>query len=102
MTDLDRIAALLSEVSETHHTVYRITDGEDADWATFYADWLVRLSELPDLLGTTPPRSEVTALLVRLDLEYAVQAPDEPWQRWYAQRLVEGLAPAEASPRRAR
>ena len=89
MADLDRIAALLSEVSETHHTVYRITDGADDDWATFYADWLVRLSELPEALGTTPVRSELTAMLVRLDREYAEQSPDEPWQRWYAQRLAE-------------
>jgi hypothetical protein len=28
-----RIAALLHEVGEAHHTVYRITDGEDPDWA---------------------------------------------------------------------
>ena len=45
-----RIAELLHEAAETHHRVYRITDGEDADWASWYADWLIRLSELPDLL----------------------------------------------------
>jgi hypothetical protein len=35
MADVERIAGLLSEVSETHHTVYRITDGTDPDWASF-------------------------------------------------------------------
>jgi hypothetical protein len=92
VADLDRIAGLLTEVSETHHTVYRITDGDDPDWASFYADWLVRLSELGDLLGTTPVRSELTYMLVRLDREYAEQAPDEPWASWYAARLAEHFA----------
>jgi hypothetical protein len=92
MADLDRIAALLDEVSETHHTVFRITDGEDPDWASFYSDWLVRLSELGDLLGKTPVRSELTAALVRLAQDYAEQSPDEPWSRWYAARLAERFA----------
>ena len=88
MADLDRIAALLQEAADVHHTVYRITDGEDADWATFYADWLVRLSELGEALGTTPVRSELTAQLVRLEREHAEQAAGEPWQPWYAARLA--------------
>lgn len=28
--------------------VYRIVDGADPDWASWYADWLVNLSELTD------------------------------------------------------
>jgi hypothetical protein len=89
MADLDRIAALLNEVSETHHSVYRITDGDDPDWATFYANWLVELSELDQALGTKPVRSELTYMLVRLDKEYAEQSPDEPWAQWYGARLAE-------------
>ncbi|MBV8941076.1 MAG: hypothetical protein JO321_12860 [Solirubrobacterales bacterium] len=41
-----QIAALLHESGETHHLVYRIVDGEDPDWASWYADWLINLSEL--------------------------------------------------------
>ena len=29
-----QIAELLHEAGETHHQVYRITDGVDADWAS--------------------------------------------------------------------
>lgn len=57
-----RIGELLHEAGETHHAVYRIVDGADDDWATWYADWLVNLSELPQLLGTTPVRSELSYL----------------------------------------
>jgi hypothetical protein len=41
------VAALLQEAAETHHRVYRITDGTDDDWASWYAEWLLDLSELP-------------------------------------------------------
>jgi hypothetical protein len=62
-----RIAALLHEAAETHHTVYRITDGDDPDWASWYADWLLELSELSDLLGAKPVRSHLVHALVQLD-----------------------------------
>jgi hypothetical protein len=85
----DQIAALLHEAGETHHLVYRIVDGDDPDWASWYADWLINLSELPRILGTTPVRSELVWLLVGLDTEYTDAKPDEPWPQWYAQRIVE-------------
>jgi hypothetical protein len=94
--DVGRVADLLHEAAETHHRVYRITDGEDADWASWYADWLVRLSELPELLGTPPVRSELIHLLVQADRDYTRQRPDEAWERFYAQRITEQLAPPRA------
>jgi len=87
-----KIAALLHEASETHHTLYRITDGADDDWASFYSDWLVNLSELPDLLVKNPVRSELTFMLVRLAREYGVEEPDGRWEDYYAARLVEHFA----------
>jgi hypothetical protein len=86
---IDTVAELLHEAAETHHTVYRITDGADDDWATWYADWLTRLSELPDVLPRRPIRSELTCELIALDAAYAAEAPEEPWDRWYAARLIE-------------
>jgi hypothetical protein len=86
-----RIAALLREAGETHHRVYRIVDGEDADWASWYADWLIKLSELPELLGRAPVRSELVWLLVELDKEYTRVNPSGDWPEWYAKRIVEQL-----------
>jgi hypothetical protein len=88
-----RIAALLQEAGETHHTVYRIVDGDDPDWASWYADWLLNLSELPEILGTPPVRSELVWLLVSLDREYTNASPGPPWPEWYADRIVEHFAP---------
>lgn len=73
-----RVAALLREVGETHHLVYRIVDGDDPDWASWYADWLLELSELPQILGTTPVRSELVWLLVELDKQYTTANPERP------------------------
>lgn len=85
------LAELLHEAAETHHAVYRITDGDDPDWASWYADWLLDLSELPELLGSKPVRSHLVHALVELDRRYAAEAPGERWEDWYAARLAEQL-----------
>ena len=91
-TDPGPVADLLHEAAETHHQVYRITDGEDPDWASWYADWLLRLSELPDLLARTPVRSELVYLLVLLDKEFVERQPAEPWEQYYTGRLTRHFA----------
>ena len=88
------IAALLHEAGETHHIVYRIVDGEDPDWASWYADWLIEHSELPQLLGQQPIRSELVWLLVQLDKDYTQSGPEAPWPRWYAERITAHLGAA--------
>ncbi len=86
---LDQVAGLLHEVAELHHRVYRIVEGADDDWASWYADWLINLSELPALLGVTPVRSELIYVLVGLDKQYTAQAPGEPWEPYYARRITD-------------
>jgi hypothetical protein len=89
-----RIASLLHEAGETHHLVYRIVDGDDPDWASWYADWLVSLSELPQILGVKPVRSELVWMLVRLDKEYAESGTNDQWPDWYASRIVDHFSSA--------
>jgi hypothetical protein len=94
MSERAAIAALLHEAAETHHVVYRIVDGDDPDWASWYADWLLTLSELPQLLGAAPVRSHLVHALVELDRGFTAAPRDERWEDWYADRLVEQLASA--------
>ena len=84
-----KISDLLHEAGETHHIVFRISDGDDPDWASWYADWLVNHSELPDLLDVKPVRSELTYMLVRLDKRYTMEVPDEKFEDYYARGLLE-------------
>jgi hypothetical protein len=74
------IAELLHEAAETHHVVYRIVDGDDADW-------LLSLSELRQLLGATPVRSHLVHALVQLDRDYTAEPREERWEDWYAREL---------------
>lgn len=90
---ISKVSGLLHEAAETHHIVYRITDGTDLDWATWYSDWLTRLSELPAVLGRDVVRSELTHLLVQLDRDHREQAPDEKWEDFYARGLIARFSP---------
>jgi hypothetical protein len=91
---LEQVAGLLHEVGETHHRVFRIVDGADDDWASWYAQWLINLSELPDLLQAKPVRSELIYLLVSLDRQYTAEAPSEPWEAYYARQLLHHFQPS--------
>jgi hypothetical protein len=86
-----RIRELLTEVVEMHHRVYRIVDGNDSDWASWYADWLINLSELPTLLGRAPVRSELVYLLVRLDKDFTGQPRESGWETFYAMEVLSEL-----------
>ena len=92
----ERISELLHEASETHHRVFRIVDGADDDWASWYAWWLINLSELPDLLAVRPVRSEVIYLLVSLDRQFTAEQPGEPWESYYARRILSHFETAGA------
>ena len=85
---LDQISNLLHEAAETHHRVFRIVDGADDDWASWYAWWLINLSELPALVTVTPVRSELIYLLVSLDKQFTAEQPGETWESYYAQGLL--------------
>jgi len=88
-TAVQEISNLLREAAETHHRVFRIVDGADDDWASWYADWLINLSELPVLLKAKPVRSELVYMLVELDKQYTADSPAEPWEIYYASRLLD-------------
>jgi hypothetical protein len=91
---VEQISGLLHDAGETHHRVFRIVDGADDDWASWYAQCqLIDLSELPDLLGTRPVRSELIYLLVSLDKQYTAENPAEPWERYYAGRIAGHFQP---------
>lgn len=86
------VAALLREAAETHHVVYRIVDGDDPDWASWYSDWLLSLSELTQILGAAPIRSHLVHALVQFDRDFTRQSVAGAWEDFYAQRLIDEFA----------
>ena len=87
----DEVAALLSEAAELHAAVYRITDDEDADWASWYAKWLLEFSEFPDIVGEDIPVAHLVYELVRLDRDFVELESDEAWELFYAERLIDAF-----------
>ena len=90
------VAAVLHDAAETHHIVFKILDGEDADWASWYADWLIQHSALPALLGAAPVRSELVYLLVLSDKEFSPGSIEGRWEDHYARALIDALAVPQA------
>jgi hypothetical protein len=84
-----RLSDLLHEAGEVHHVVYRVTDGADDDWASFYADWLIEHSELPEALGRAPTRSHLVHELVESEWALPEAAPDARWEDFYAKRIAD-------------
>jgi thioesterase domain-containing protein len=72
----------LTETAEAHHKAFSATEGEDPDWAIWYADHL--LDNMRKLLKANFTKSELIYLLVKADKEMGVYAPSAEWQSYYA------------------
>ena len=88
--DVARIATLLREAGAAHHRAFGHIHGEDAEWARWYADYLVQ--RLGALL-----RRDLTAAGLARDLEAAeaerrTRAKDADWPEFYAEWLVQRSA----------
>jgi hypothetical protein len=90
---IHRVAGLLEQAAQTHHAVFWFVDGQDDDWATWYADWLVNHSPLAEILGAMIVRSRLTALLVEQDRLFEAQAQAQDWSDFYARAIVEEFGP---------
>jgi len=76
-------AELLHEAAEAHHVAFAATDGEDPEWAAWYAPWLLEHG-----LDTALTADELHRTLVELDEEYSAKPRDERWEDFYARALV--------------
>jgi hypothetical protein len=83
------LADLLHQAGEVHHVYFADVDGNDDDWATFYSEWLLSRTRLPQLLARRPVRSALTHDLVQLDADFSASRSGEPWPRAYARKLIE-------------
>ena len=85
---LTRLATILEEAEHVHAVVSRKTGGADPDWALFYAWWLTRWSDLPEVLGSTPGLVDLTIELTRLDAAYRSGSKTDAWPVFYASQLL--------------
>jgi hypothetical protein len=86
--DAERLAAILRRAEQVHGVVTERTGGVDAEWALFYAWWLINWSDLHGILRSTMGLAELTARLIALDVEYKSAPRDGPWPAFYARELL--------------
>ena len=88
MAAQDELAALLGRTAEAHHQAYIATDGVDPNWTAWYARYL-----LDNGFGEIVPAARISVddlarLLVEADRQHRSQAPEAPWEPYYAERLL--------------
>ena len=88
MNSTQHLSEILKSASDTHHSVYKKIEGNDPEWALWYANWLMTLSDLPSILPKLKTQSELCFMLVLLDKDYTRTAPETTWEAYYADRLV--------------
>ena len=84
--NMTALVNVLRDAGGAHHQAFLATNGDDEDWAIWYADFLV--DKLPPLLGKRLSRSEIVYALKRLDYEYQAEKPNEHWSDYYARLLL--------------
>ena len=83
---IDSITDLMRDAGNAHHEAYFSSDGEDADWPIWYADYLVK--PMSRLFETELTRSRLVYCLMDAEFERAAIAPDADWPRYYAEHLA--------------
>ena len=80
------LIALLTETKEAHQQAYLDTQGEDPEWPMWYADYMSE--KLQATLQAPLTRSELICVLLNLSRLQPSEAPDVPWQEYYADYFI--------------
>ena len=79
---------LLSQVGPAHHRAFSATDGEDPDWSSWYAAWL--LERLPEEARNIDG-TRLAGLLATAAEEHKSSGSTEDWPGFYARFVTERL-----------
>jgi len=92
-TKVEDLAQLFRETGEVHHQAFLDTDGDDPEWALWYAEHLH--DRLAPFLAAPITRSRLVFCLICADDEHHATESDAPWPEYYARRFLECLGPAD-------
>lgn len=87
------LVELFHEAGRAHHEAFAATDGDDADWPIWYADYLQE--PFARRLDMSFSKSQLIYCLMNADLEHRARSPDSDWPEFYADQLLERCAPSE-------
>ena len=87
-----QLIGLLTEAGEAHHHYEtEVLKQPDADWASWYAEYLVD-HRIGQALGRDVSTERLAQLLTKYANAYQAEQPAQSWQEYYASRLT-GLSP---------
>ncbi len=86
MDNAQELASLFQSTGTAHHQAYIETDGEDAEWPIWYADYLYE--KLKVYASKEYTKSELVWLLVEADRQYQQAGADTPWPQYYAEMFT--------------
>ncbi len=89
-----RIREILQRAEAAHGAWAVYHDGEDNDWAGFYAAFIVRMSPIAEALGESPGLDQTVIALRALARAHQEAASADAWPEWYATRFVDALEQA--------
>ncbi|MBI3159991.1 MAG: hypothetical protein HYZ26_10375 [Chloroflexi bacterium] len=89
-SELIRIFAL---AGDAHHQAFNTADGEDSEWAQWYASHL--LNQLGPLLGTWFSHSALARELEELETRRLKKSPPPPWLEFYAEHFIQSYSPEQ-------
>ena len=72
--------------------VWRLTDGDNPDRASWYADWLLDPPSFRCCSGVKPVRSHLVHALVQLDRDHVEPGASGRWEAAYARGLSKRVA----------
>ncbi len=79
---------LLSQVGPAHHRAFSATDGDDPEWPTWYAAWL--LERLPEPLPNVD-ESQLAVVLAQAAEAHKTSGSKDDWPVFYARFVTERL-----------
>ncbi|MDA1334740.1 MAG: hypothetical protein O2794_01835 [bacterium] len=80
----EEINQILEDTAEAHHEAFKKQNGEDPEWPSWYAQYLLIKTRFPDLVSIVPDEEELANVLKELD-------QDEHkgyWQSHYTKELL--------------
>lgn len=93
MADRDtvtQLGRLLGAAARDHHEAHGA--GPAPRWASWYASWLE--GKLESFVGFEPTVEQITGWLQEADTRYRSEEPDTKWPYFYAELILDSLAPA--------
>ena len=84
---IEELAALLENAGSAHHEAFIETDGDDPEWAMWYADYIRPQFEAG--LGRKLTTAEIAEALTRLDANYRANQSGDSWAVYYARHMLD-------------